>query len=176
MVRFAGSLQPVGPRAASERWALGQLEPGERSLFQSMSGPDRRHGIAVARRALDLTRASGMAPEALPDGFVAAALLHDVGKVDSRLGTFSRAWTTLVALALGRQRVLSWEGSTCSGPDRLACRMARYLRHDRIGAELISEAGGATLASKWAREHHLPEELWSVDRRLGRCLKDADGD
>lgn len=140
-----------------------------------MSGADRRHAIGVARRALDLALADGVPVEALPDAFVAAALLHDVGKLDSRLGTFSRVWATLAAVLLGRERVLSWETSAQTR-DGLGRRMARYLRHDRIGAEMLVRAGSSALASSWASEHHLPEGRWTVEGRLGRYLKDADGD
>lgn len=200
-VRFAGSLAPVGPSDRSERWALGQLSEGERSLFLSMSGPDRRHGIGVARRALSLatesassagagasssgasTSAAGGSAGAgagaadLPAGFVAAALLHDVGKIEAGLGTFGRVFATLAALALGRERILSRNLRTRKGfLARQEARVARYLEHDRRGADLLERAGSTTLTISWARDHHLPEERWSVDKAFGRCLKEADGD
>jgi putative nucleotidyltransferase with HDIG domain len=119
-----------------------------------MSGPDRRHGVAVARRL-------GAAEQvAIP-----AALLHDVGKVESGLGTLRRAAVTALALALGRRRVARGKG-----------RMARYLGHDRLGAELLAAAGSANLTVAWAREHHLPRDRWTVPAALGRALKAADDD
>ena len=54
-----------------------------------MSGPDRRHAAAVARR---VERALG--PRGHPP-VLAAALLHDVGKVESGLGTYGRVVATL---------------------------------------------------------------------------------
>lgn len=170
--RFFGALLPVGPRPASQRWALAQLRTGERDLFASMSGPDRRHAIGVARRALTL-----LAAEA-PAGFVAAALLHDVGKRDARLGTFGRVWATLATMVLGRRRMVAFEAAPAAAAGRpgLRTRMARYVQHDRIGAELLRDAGSEPLTVTWAREHHLAADRWTVDRRLGDCLKRADGD
>jgi hypothetical protein len=182
-VRFFGSLAPIGPRSSSEQWALDHLGPGERRLFAQMSGPDRRHAIGVARRALRLAAEDEQAAasegngSALPHAFVAAALLHDVGKIEARLGTFGRVWATLAALALGRRRVVEWDAAgadTGSGERRR--RMARYLEHDRLGAELLEQAGSDELTVCWARQHHLPEARWTVDGRLGGYLKRADGD
>lgn len=199
-LRFMGSLNPVGPGAESQRWALDQLLPGESSLFASMSGPDRRHAIGVARGSLRLAGEQDLSDVLAHPGaeraFVAAALLHDVGKNQAHLGTFGRVFATLAAVGLGRERVISWgepaqvrqpwdspqpSDSDESPPDspgtgRLRSRIARYLQHDVLGAELLEQAGSERLTIDWARDHHLPESRWSVDRRLGECLKLADGD
>jgi putative nucleotidyltransferase with HDIG domain len=119
-----------------------------------MSGPDRRHAVGVAR-------ALGAIDE---PWVVAAALLHDVGKVDSQLSTFARVPATLAGMA-ARDRVASGGG-----------RVARYLRHDVIGAELLDAAGSHPLTVAWAREHHLPPERWTVPRPIGDALKAADDD
>jgi hypothetical protein len=175
--RFFSSLVPVGPRPSSQSWALEQLNPGERSLYLSMNGPDRRHAVAVARRALRLAGSRTRLPRSQPDGFVAAALLHDVGKSAARLGTFGRVLATISVLIVGRERVLGWEEPARSG--RLArhgLRLARYIQHDRIGAGLLEQAGSSPLTVAWAREHHMPEQRWTVDEHVARCLKEADGD
>ncbi|HXY44364.1 MAG TPA: HD domain-containing protein [Acidimicrobiales bacterium] len=197
--RFLGSVLPVGPRKSAARWATGHLLPAETKLFESMSGPDRRHAIGVARRAIRLLNASA---DTATREFVAAALLHDVGKSEAVLGTFGRVAATLAALALGRDRVLGWAGgsslaatsqdgedadevrtggvrSTTSSPwssRQLRARMGRYLMHDSIGARLLEGAGSDALTVTWAREHHLPENRWSVEPVLGHALKEADGD
>lgn len=134
-----------------------------------MSGPDRRHAVSVAREAIRLAEADGLSEKELPAGFVAAALLHDVGKVESRLGTFGRVLATVLAICLGRRRILGWSGAAGS-------QFAKYLQHDKLGAELLEGAGSQTLTIRWAREHHLPEDRWQVDRRVARHLKEADGD
>ncbi len=66
-----------------------------------MSGPDRRHAVGVARDTLVLL-ADGDEPGR---DVVASALLHDVGKVESGLGTFARVGVTVAAMGVGRERL-----------------------------------------------------------------------
>jgi len=204
--RFFGSLLPVGPPAADQGWAISHLLPGEAVLFGAMSGPDRRHAIGVARRAINLVDGSSATPAEEPDrAFVAAGLLHDVGKNEARLGTFGRVGATVMAVAFGREKVVTWghppavamvaagagnqplpaaagaPRGQAPAPSRRTirgwkARMGLYLMHDSIGARLLEEAGSEMLTFRWAREHHLPESRWSVDRRLGEALKEADDD
>ncbi len=103
MRRFFRSLGGSVPSADDERWALAHLLPGERALWKRMSAADRRHALEVARRSQSLLTAAGLEPRR---EVLAAALLHDVGKVESRLGTFARVATTLVAIALGGGRLI----------------------------------------------------------------------
>ncbi|MFP5320880.1 MAG: HD domain-containing protein [Acidimicrobiia bacterium] len=152
--RFLGSLSPRPLDPADDAWARAHLLPGEQDLWRRMSRADRKHAAGVAR---DVDRRLGPGT-ARP--VIAAALLHDVGKVDAGLGTFGRVAATLV----GRRR------ATGSG------RVARYLRHDAIGARLLADAGADPLTVAWAREHHRPESDWSVPRLVGRALRDADDD
>ncbi len=51
-----------------------------------------------------------------------------------------------------------------------------YLTHDRVGGELLRQAGSEELTVAWAEQHHLPAREWTVERRLGEALKAADGD
>lgn len=105
---------------------------------------------------------------------MAAALLHDVGKVESGLGTFSRVGVTLAAIAVGRGRLV---GSSASAPAAsVRGKLRLYLTHDQVGAELLRRAGSDEFTVAWAGEHHIPPERWHVDRRLGHALKTADGD
>jgi HD domain len=163
--RFVGSLRPGGPAADDERWARDHLLPGEMALWDRMSGADRRHAIGVARRAA--TQLDGTATRPV----VAAALLHDVGKVDAEIGPVRRAVATVVALLLGHDRARGWR-------DRPGARgrLGRYLCHDVIGADLLRQAGSDDLTVRWAREHHLPPARWSVPEPVGAALKSADDD
>ncbi|MBK9178302.1 MAG: hypothetical protein IPM45_01790 [Acidimicrobiales bacterium] len=163
--RFVGSLRPGGPGPADRAWVEGLLSPAEEHLWRRMSGPDRRHAVAVAHR---VERALG--PEAT-DPVLVAALLHDVGKVESRLGTYGRVVATLSARVAGHGAAESW--STGRGFTR---RVGLYLRHDELGGDLLALAGSDPLVVAWAREHHLPDERWSVPRHLGESLKAADDD
>lgn len=163
-LRFFGALDPRGPAPAEEAWATGWLLPGEGELWRRMSGPDRRHAAGVARDVVARLGAEGGPPPGRE--VMAAALLHDVGKVESGLGTFARVGVTLAAIGLGRDRLAGRGGS----------RLGAYLTHDRIGADLLRSAGSDPLTVAWAGEHHLPPERWTLDRRLADALKAADGD
>jgi hypothetical protein len=145
--RFFGSLSRREPDAGDEQWVRSLLGDGEHDLWRRMSAADRRHAIGVAR--------------AVPEDLAPAALLHDVGKTVSGLGTFARVGAT----------VLGWFGR-----DRWGGRVGDYLRHDQLGAELLRTAGSAELTTTWAREHHLPESRWTVPVDAGRRLEAADDD
>jgi len=156
--RFVGSLRPGGPSAVDRAWAEAQLLPGERALWSAMPGPDRRHSVGVARRVV----------AARPDAsrpIVAAALLHDVGKTQVGLRTPGRVVATLVRMARGRARSAEGDG-----------RIARYLRHDELGAHLLEAAGSDPLTVAWTREHHQPPSAWTVPRPDADALKAADDD
>ncbi len=112
--RFVTSLSRRLPPAADAEWALGVLLPAEAALWTHMTVQDRRHSILVARRFVEF------APDA-ERAEVAAALLHDVGKLASGLGTFRRVLATIV------------------GPRTAVFRT--YHDHERLGAEMLAAAG-----------------------------------
>ena len=170
--RFFVALLPIGPAPADESWALDHLLVGEQQLWRRMSGPDRRHAVGVARDSIRL-----LGPDRSQREIVAAALLHDVGKVESSFGTFARVWITFAAIFFGRSRVLHWAGGAShEGRPSLRARVGLYLTHDRLGAHLLEVAGSEELTVSWAAEHHLAPELWTVDAGIGAALKEADGD
>lgn len=156
--RFFGALDPRGPSASEEADVIGLLGTGERALWARMSGPDRRHAMGVVRRVQASLGDRATGP------VVAAALLHDVGKVDSGLGTLARVPATVLGL-MARDRAAAGQG-----------RLARYLRHDAIGADLLEAAGADPLTIRWAREHHLAAARWTVPPDVGAALKAADDD
>jgi hypothetical protein len=181
--RFAGALWPGGPPAEGERWAQSWLGPGEVRLWRSMSGPDRRHALGVGRQvAADLgvadAPAAGDARQEDAEGrpttraVVAAALLHDVGKIDAGIGTWARAVVTAIALVVGRDRVASWARAGRSP----RARAGRYVTHDRLGRGLLEDAGSDPFTVTWAGEHHIPAARQVTDRRLAGMLTAADGD
>lgn len=154
--RFFGSLSGAEPTAEDEAWARAQLLPGEQALWSRMSAADRRHAAGVARAV-----ATDLGPAASRP-VLAAALLHDSGKVVSGYGTFARVLATLVGLVRGREAP--------------GGRIGAYLRHPHHGAELLAEAGSDPLTVTWAREHHLPPDRWTLDPRLTAALSAADDD
>jgi hypothetical protein len=143
------------------------MTEGERVVWRRLPGADRRHAVAVAREVV-VTVPRGK----LRSDVVAAALLHDAGKIESGLGTWGRSAATAVALCVGRQRVAAWAAASAGW----RARAGRYVLHDQLGADLLAGVGSADLVVRWAREHHLPPERWSVDASLGEVLKAADGD
>jgi hypothetical protein len=112
--RFAGSLSRRPPTVVDEAWAESHLLRDERELWRSMSNVDRRHAIEVARRFAALRPDASRAE-------MAGALLHDVGKVASGLGTAGRVVATTV------------------GPR--TARFRTYHDHERLGAEMLASAG-----------------------------------
>jgi hypothetical protein len=163
--RFFGSLRPTGPSPTDEAWALDRLTPGEAGLWRRMSSPDRRHAVAVAHRV-----EAALGPAATTPA-LAAALLHDVGKIESGLGPFRRVAATVAGMVGGHAAAERWR--TRQGA---VGRVGRYLCHDEIGAELLVATGSDALTVAWAREHHLPAERWTVDAEVGAALKAADDD
>jgi hypothetical protein len=114
--RFITSLSRREPDAANTAWVDSQLLDGEAQLWHRMSVSDRRHSIIVARRF----ESSG-GPRSRDE--IAGALLHDVGKLDSDLGTLGRVVATVV------------------GPRTTKFR--RYHDHERLGADLLTAAGSS---------------------------------
>jgi HD domain len=170
--RFFGALLPFGPPAADERWVEGHLLPGEWSLWTRMSGADRRHAVGVARRTVS-ELGGDTEPTVVRREVVAAALLHDVGKIDSGFGTWARAGVTFAGMAVGREELVVWSEQ---GDRRWRRRVGSYLRHDQIGADLLLQAGSDQFTVAWAGDHHRPPEQWRVEARLGEALKVADDD
>lgn len=112
--RLATSLSRHPPSPPAERWALDFLTPAEVELWRAMTNVDRRHAVDVARRFA--TRRPGASrPE------MAAALLHDAGKVQAGLGTIGRVVATVV------------------GPRTATLRT--YYDHEQIGARMAAAAG-----------------------------------
>jgi hypothetical protein len=141
------------------------LSGAELALWRRMYGPDRRHSVQVAR---DVERRLG-AEATRP--VLAAALLHDVGKLDAGLRTFGRVVATLTIRAAGHDEVVSWQRSR-----GLHRRLALYARHPDLGAQMLTLAGSDPLTVAWAREHHLPPEEWTVPELVATVLDACDND
>jgi len=114
--RFFTSLSTKPPSADTEAWVAQRLLPGEQALWDQMSNQDRRHSALVGQRF------ATMDPSASRP-LVAGALLHDIGKLECGLGTFSRVAATLI------------------GPH--GRRFTAYHDHEEIGARLAADAGSA---------------------------------
>jgi HD domain len=114
--RFVGSVSRRQPDPADTAWVDSQLLAAESLLWHRMSVADRRHSITVARRF----EAMG-GPWSREE--IAGALLHDIGKLESGLGTLARVTATVV------------------GPR--TPRLRKYHDHEQIGADMLAAAGSS---------------------------------
>lgn len=146
---FVRSLDPRPVRRADVAWVETVLLPGELAIWSTQQRIDRRESVGVARRT---TRLLAGTPYAGDDVWVAAALLHDVGKQDARLGPLGRTAATIAATVGGFDAVAGW--ADLPGIRR---RAALYVRHPEIGADLVRMSGGREEAAIWAGAHHRPE-------------------
>lgn len=163
--RFFGSLWPAGPSRGNEQWVESVLSTDELKLWCRMSSADRRHAVGVAH---DVERRLG---NEATGPVIAAALLHDVGKVTAGLGTYGRVVATLAGTAAGRDMAAAWtEGK---GFTR---RVGLYLQHPKLGADMLALAGSDPVTVTWTREHHLPEDEWTLPAPIAHALKAADDD
>jgi hypothetical protein len=148
--RFFGALRPGGPSQADRAWVESVLEPAEFALWARQPAHDQRHSAGVARQ-VEAALAGG--PHAGDTRWPACALLHDIGKLASGLGVFGRVLATLFGRATDGA-VADWEEQR-----GLRRRIALYLRHPELGADMIELAGGRPEVAHWAAAHHDPARL-----------------
>jgi hypothetical protein len=146
--RFVRALSPAAPRTEDVAWVETVLTPSGNVLFRRQPNHDQRHAIGVARDVQ--ARLAGTPYEGDPR-WLSAALLHDIGKLDSRLGVYGRVVATVSAAAAGRDHAEAWSESR--GFTR---RVGLYLRHAELGADRIRLAGEPEEAAVWAAAHHDP--------------------
>lgn len=152
--RLSVSLRQVGPSAEDEALARSSLDGQALDLWLQQAPGDRRHSAAVLR---EVARAAGAEP--VPGWVATAALLHDVGKVDTGLGIGGR----VVAGVLKLLRVNRFPG-----------RIGRYLRYPAVGAAMLVDAGCDGRAVTWTAEHHRPARQRTVEHRWADRLAAAD--
>lgn len=140
--RFLGSLSRRRPGADDQAWVATQLGAGEQELWTRLGPADQRHLLAVARRVqADLGDGATRA-------VLAAALLHDVGKLASHLSTYGRVVATLSIAAAGADTAEAW--TETQGFTR---RVGLYARHEALGADMLALAGSDPLTIALVREH-----------------------
>ena len=127
--RFVTSLPPTPPSVDDEIWVDDLLLPGERELWIQLSNQDRRHSIGVARRFVAARPGATRAE-------IAGAALHDVGKIECRLGTFARVAATLVG---PRTRAFG----AYHDHEEIGAAMAHAVGSDPATVDLIAQRGPA---------------------------------
>lgn len=147
--RFLRSLSARRPDPAGQI-VISQYVAGELAeLFWDQPVADQAHAVRVAHRVLD----SGLDRSEL----VRAALLHDVGKRHSRLGTVGRSIATLLALI------------RLPRPPRARL----YLEHAESGGAELEDLGAEAIVVEFARFHH-SERPEHVDEQSWAVLVNAD--
>ncbi len=113
-----------------------------------------RIGRAPARAAVETLG------DAVEPRWVAAALLHDVGKAETTFGVIRRSLATVVATGAGPRRARAIPGA-----------IGRYVNHDELGAQRLRAAGARPEAVAWAAVHHRRDAL----ARLRHSRRDLRG-
>ncbi|MDQ1386441.1 MAG: hypothetical protein QOG65_3820 [Actinomycetota bacterium] len=155
--RFVGSLRPRRLDDADLDLVRSVLGPGERACWERLGRADRAESVATAR---------ALGPDA-DRAWVAAALLHDVGKAETSFGPIRRAAATAIALVAGSRRVRSWPNG-----------VGRYVNHDELGSARLREAGARPEAVAWAAAHHRRDRWGATGIAPDICerLAAADGE
>ena len=154
--RFVGSLRRGEPTAVELAAVQSTLNPGEWECWARLGRADRVEAIATKGRL--------PADVAADPRWVAAALVHDVGKAECGLGAVGRSVAT----------VRGW----VQRPEHVPGRAGRYLRHAEIGAEQLRAAGARPESVAWAATHHDPDR-WPVGlipAEVCAALARADGE
>ncbi len=142
----------------------------QRALFTRMQPGEQKHALMVYRRLLDQG-------ENQPD-LLAAALLHDVGKLRHPLHPLERAMVVLVK-ALSPRRAQGWGKLPSINWDHLPSWRKAFIvaeHHATWGAEMAHQAGVSELTENLIRQHDQPHsqvadseetsllrKLWLVD-------------
>jgi hypothetical protein len=168
--RFVRALWPGPPRRADVEWVESVLTPAGFVQFRRQPNHDQRHAIAVAR---DVQARLAGTEYADDPRWVSAALLHDIGKLDSRLGVYGRVVATISGAVAGREHAEVWSES--SGFIR---RVGLYLRHTELGGDRIRIAGEPEEAALWSAAHHDPSgwESLPIPEPVIVALDAADND
>ncbi len=123
---------------ADRNEARAHLAPSLAELFLRMPVRDQAHALRVMRR-LDST-------EPL---LCQAALLHDVGKIESPLGTAGRSLVVLAGATGMTDLVVRLPG--------IGAKIRRYIDHPRLGADLLRAAGADGPLIQIVAEHESKE-------------------
>lgn len=152
------------PDPELRRQARATLQPPLWALFQQLPPPEQAHALQVYQ---DLKSDGQRQPDLL-----AAALLHDIGKIRAPLSVYEKVVVVLAKWLVPRP-ARQWGQGAPTGWRR---PFAVAQQHPAWGAELVRSAGAsATLTELIARHHEPPlEENSTSTARLLAALQTAD--
>ena len=133
------------------------LSPAQVALFLRQGSADQRHAIAVSERL----RAAGKNDVAL----LRAALLHDVGKTDSRICLWHRVLYVVLSWAMPSLLETLAERTDGEGKPLWVLK-----HHEERGAALAREAGAGPVATALIANHHQPLRSAALDARARDLL------
>ena len=116
--RFFGSLSAAPFNDVEEAWVKDVLSVQEHDLWCTQAIVDQRHSCDIARRFVVVR------PQASRDE-IAGALLHDIGKIDARLGIVARVVATVLPLPTPRFSI--------------------YRHHQQRGAQMLKTIGSSDI-------------------------------
>jgi hypothetical protein len=174
-MRFFGALSPAAPRPADVDWAATVLTPAAYAQWKLQPRHDQRHTVRVARTVE--ARLAGTPDEGDPR-WLAAALLHDIGKLDARLGVYGRVVATVSGAATGGTLADAWSEkrgftrrSSCTSVIPRSAPTASVSRADRrkrrTGRRRTTiPSGGTTSTSRHTSSPRSPPQT-ATDRVRG---------
>jgi hypothetical protein len=141
--RFRQGLRALGAwfHPADDGLARQHLSPALFALFEQMRRSERQHSLRVLN---DLIASGHDQPDLL-----AAALLHDVGKICAPFSLPEKVIVVLVKAA-SPGLVLRWGTGSAQGWRR---PFAVSVQHPAWGAQMVAEAGGSPLTAELIRRH-----------------------
>lgn len=131
---------------ADQAWVKSILTAAEFDLWTRLSAYDQSHAVQVARGVQRRLAPTEYGSDTL---WPSAALMHDVGKLQSDLSMPERVIATLASKAMGVAAARRW-ASTATGAKR---RIGLYLMHGEVGASMIRAAGGREEIAAWTEVH-----------------------
>lgn len=164
--RFVQTVRGREPTPNDLEWVAGRLSSAEKALFDRMTATDQAHAVEVAR----LTESCGSGVDGrTPDWAIPAALLHDIGKIESGTGVAGRVIATIIDPMLPARIAAAMQ----SAPGMVGA-IGRHLAYPARGASLLGAAGSNQHVRSWAAQHHLPSAEWTVPVEVGQLLQSAD--
>jgi hypothetical protein len=137
--------------------ARSRLTPAQLALFLRMQPGEQSHSLRVYSKLVE-------AGESDPD-LLAAALLHDSGKIRYPLSLGERAWI-VIGKALFPNQARGWSQEEIQGPKRAVFWKRPFIvaeRHPDWGADLVSKAGASNRTIALIRRH---QEILSRDLQM----------